>query len=148
MKLKQTIKLIIIGTILVLSIFTIPNDIIMILRNNYYLKINSTNESMTSKMLSLNDKDQHLSKIQYAQGLGDYSLYLYYTNGTEKILRFNEGPSDIKNYIIEHGYSESTLGKICLVTSLLSILICILYLLIYYSILINKDINNIIKHDT
>lgn len=138
MKINQTIKLIIIGTILVLSIFTIPNDIIMILRNNYYLKINSTNESMVSKMLSLNDKDQHLSKIEYAQGLGDYSLYLYYRNGTEKILRFNEGPSDIKNYIIEHGYSEATLGKICLIISLLFIILCIFYVLIYFSISIKN----------
>ena len=141
MKIKQSIKLIIIGTILTLSIFTIPNDIIMIFRNNYFLKINSTNESIVFKMLSLNDKEQHLSKIEYAQGLGDYSLYLHYTNGAEKILRFNEGSSDIKDYIVKNGYS----GKIYLVISLLFIIICIFYVLIYFSVYINSVIKPKIK---
>lgn len=132
------IKIIIIIIIISINILTIPNNLIKIFRGNYFLKVDSTNINIVYKLLSLNNSEKGLYKIKYAQGLGDSNLYLYYTTKTE-VIKLDQNSYDIKRYIIDNGYSESTIGKICLAISLSSITIGGIYGLIIFSNLIKTQ---------
>lgn len=129
MKINRTVKLFIIGIVILASIVTIPNDLLMILRGNYYLNVNSRNRNDVTKMVSyVTDVKGKLRKVEYEQGLGDWNLYLYYTNfSKEKIKIGRDGDGfEIKHYIQDNGYNKSDLGAIYLLISLVSLSISLI----------------------
>lgn len=148
MKKKNIIKLVIVIIVIIISIITVPNSILMIFRDNHSLKVNSDNRYVIAEMISRDNVGENLNKIKYAQGKGEWNLYLYYNDRTMERMIFNDGESiKIRDYIIENGYSESTLGIIYFFISVTSICICIIYGLICFSCKVNENIKEKISQE-
>lgn len=107
-KISDIANLIIVIVIIVISIIVILNN--FTLDGKYYLKVDSSNREYIEKMVSEKcELTGTLNKIAYMQGLGDWYLFLYYEDGTEDNILFDDGDSDqekIRTYIETNGYNE------------------------------------------
>lgn len=118
-KIKETLKEIFIMILVffnIISIAYIPSNLIMAVQSKKGIKINSSNREMMSEKIleEYYVKNYRLKgtieKIEYMQQIGDWALYIYYTDATEEILRFNDGDGySIRTYIEQNGYDK---GKI------------------------------------
>lgn len=104
------LSIIIAIVIIVISINTISRNFIKVLQGKYYLKVDSNNSEYIEKTVAENYKlSGTLDKVAYMQELGDWSLFLYYEDGTEDKTLFGDGNSKVEHlreYIRENGYNE------------------------------------------
>ncbi|MCI8344547.1 MAG: hypothetical protein HFJ42_00955 [Clostridia bacterium] len=109
-KILDKLSIIIVIVIIVMSITTISRNSIKVLQGKYYLKVDSNNRDYIEKTVSENYKlSGTLDKVAYMQELGDWSLFLYYKDGTEDKALFGDGNNKVEHlreYIRENGYNE------------------------------------------
>lgn len=136
MKMKEDIKSvlpIIIATACIVSILTIKSSFIMAIQGKKVLNVNSRNRDIIAQKITDECGNRNIirgtiEKVEYRQLLGDWSVYIYYTDWPEEEIAFDdtEGYS-IREYIDENGYDEGKIGAIRLLISLIIILISICY---------------------
>lgn len=137
MKIKETLKEIFILILVLLNIISIayiPSNLLTALQSPKAIKVNSLNRGIISqKILEEYDVENYklkgsIERVEYRQLLGEWLLYIYYTDSTEETIGFrdSEGRS-IRDYIDENGYDKGKFAFIILVASVILILFSIGY---------------------
>lgn len=121
------------------------------LKGQYYLKVNRKNEDYIVKMLEEDNdisKDKKIRKIGNMQGLGDWVLYLEYTDGSKEEDILNDGDlHELYMYIKQNGKLGGTKATIVHYTFMASVGIVILYFIYKICIHVNKKTDEIIKNN-
>ena len=121
------------------------------LKGQYYLKVNSKNEDYIVKMLEEDNdisKDKKIRKIGNMQGLGDWELYIEYTDGSKEEDTLDDGDlHELYMYIKQNGKLGGTKAMIVKYTFIASVGIVILYFIYKICIHVNKKTDEIIKNN-
>ncbi len=139
-------------TIFIIAIILIPICIVLsflyALKGQYYLNINKQNEDYIVKMLEEDNdisKDKKIRKIGNMQGLGDWVLYLEYTDGSKEEDILDDGDlHELYMYIKQNGKLGETKATIVHYTFIASVGIVILYSIYKICMHINKKTDEII----
>ena len=139
-------------TIFIIAIILIPICIVLsflyALKGQYYLNINKQNEDYIVKMLEEDNdisKDKKIRKIGNMQGLGDWVLYLEYTDGSKEEDILDDGDlHELYMYIKQNGKLGGTKATIVHYTFIASVGIVILYSIYKICMHINKKTDEII----
>lgn len=137
MKIKETLKEIFIIELVLLNIVSIaciPKNLLIALQSPKAINVNSLNYDIISqKILEEYDVKNYklkgsIQRVEYRQLLGEWSLYIYYTDSTEATIMFRdtEGRS-IREYIDENGYDKGKIAFIILIGTAILILFTIGY---------------------
>ncbi len=134
-KVFDELSTIIVINIIVISIITISNNLVKALQNRYYINIDSSNREYIEEIIIENNKIVmgQIYKISYQQGLGDWELILYYENGIEDKIMFNDSDKNmqfLQDYIIQNGYNEGKTSSNKVKISLGAIIYKVSYLVI------------------
>lgn len=130
MKISKIVKLIIAFIIIFINIIWIFNSFIMILKNDYYLNVNSVNIDELTHLLPDYTFTKKLKVLHYSHGLGDWNLYFYYAMGKTDKMTFDDRENiELRDYIVNNGYSGHILGIIYVFVAFTLIIICIIYII-------------------
>lgn len=136
---KRAFNIIII-IIVIISVISIPYNFIRWLRDSYYLKVDENNISEINALLKEEDKlPETVEKIGYMGGLGDWYLIIKYKSGfQDQIIYGEDSNTELREYIIQNGYSEGELASNELIIAMIIIGISIIYGIIELIIFIRK----------
>lgn len=77
---------------------------------SYTLKVDDSNREYIEQYLILEDISElrrKLTKIADKQGLGDWTLYLYYEDGKKEERMYNDGEQrELRDYLWKNGHDE------------------------------------------
>lgn len=136
---KRAFNIIII-IIVIISVISIPYNFIRWLRYNYYLKVDENNINEINALLKEEDKlPETVKKIGYKRGLGDWYLIIKYKSGfQDEIIYAEDSNTELREYIIQNGYSEGKLAGNEMAIALIIIVISAIYGSIELIIFIRK----------
>ena len=121
------------------------------LKGQYYLNVNKQNEDYIVKMLEEDNdisKDKKIRKIGNMQGLGDWELYIEYTDGSKEEDTLDDGDlHELYMYIKQNGKIGGTKKTIVDYTFITSVGIVVLYGIYKIGMHINKKTDEIIEKD-
>lgn len=121
------------------------------LKGQYYLNVNKQNEDYIVKMLEEDNdisKDKKIRKIGNMQGLGDWELYIEYTDGSKEEDTLDDGDlHELYMYIKQNGKLGGTKKTIVDYTFITSVGIVVLYGIYKIGMHINKKTDEIIEKD-
>lgn len=142
--------------IFIIALILIPICIFMsfiyALKGRYYLNINNQNKAYIMKMLVEDEDistDKEIKRIGNMQGLGEWILYVEYSDGSkaEDILRDGD-LHDLYMYIKQNGKLGGTNAIIVHYIFILSVGVVTIYTLYKICICINKKTDKLIEKDT
>lgn len=120
------------------------------LKGQYYLNVNKQNEDYIVKMLEEDNdisKDKKIRKIGNMQGLGDWELYIEYTDGSKEEDTLDDGDlHELYMYIKQNGKLGGTKKTIVDYTFITSVGIVVLYGIYKIGMHINKKTDEQIKN--
>lgn len=136
---KRAFNIIII-IIVIISVISIPYNFIRWLRYSYYLKVDENNINEINALLKEEDKlPETVEKIGYMRGLGDWYLIIKYKSGfQDEIIYGEDSNTELREYIIQNGYSEGKLAGNEMAIALIIIVISAIYGSIELIIFIQK----------
>ena len=125
--------------VVIISVISIPYNFIRWLRDSYYLKLDEKNISEINLLLNEEDKlPETAKKIGYMGGLGDWYFIIKYNSGLQERRIYGENSNiELRDYIIQNGYSEGELASNELAIALVIIGIATIYGII--------ELNNVMK---
>ena len=126
--------------VVIISVISIPYNFIRWLRDSYYLKLDEKNISEINLLLNEEDKlPETAKKIGYMGGLGDWYFIIKYNSGLQERRIYGENSNiELRDYIIQNGYSEGDIARNELIVALIIIGIAIAYGVIKLITLIKK----------
>lgn len=141
--------------ILIIALILIPICIflnfIYALKGRYYLNVNSQNEAYIINMLRENEDiiiNKKIKRIGNMQGLGDWELYIEYSDGSKVEDTLRDGDlHELYMYIKQNGKLGGIKATIVQYTFIVSVGVVILYTLYKICIYINKKTDKIIEED-